>query len=151
MTRPNNLIISMAAAARMLGQQIKRFEIWAHVVFVIPATGRARFMSKRAFYQHFAEFRQQSARGLRVLAQWGSQFEILNPGNGKIRNVHITSDNRVFCGCEDYRNQIDFLGRGVCKHGYRALQALGFNYLSDYINSPARQNLTTLVNNGGKR
>lgn len=149
MIRPQHFIISMSAAARILGQQIQRFEIWASVVFVIPARGRARFMSKKAFYRHFAEFRQQSARSLEVFAQWGSKFEIVNPANGKIRNVHITSDNRVFCGCDDYRNQIDFLGRGVCKHGYRALQALGFNSLSDYISSPARQRLTNLVNSGG--
>jgi hypothetical protein len=39
----------------------------------------------------------------------------------------------VFCTCDDFNNQLEFWGRGCCKHGYAVLAHLGFGSLRDYM------------------
>jgi len=147
------LVYSRAAAARILGvpvEQIRRVEVWPFVVLVIPHRGfglRPRFVSKQTFRTHFVEFRRQSARDLLVITQRGSEFTVLNPANSNQYQV-VVGTSGIKCGCEDYHNQLRFLGRGCCKHCYRVLFHLGFQTLKDYVNSKAAERLRVVLNSG---
>jgi hypothetical protein len=147
------LVYSRAAAARVLGvpvEQIRRVEVWPFVVLVIPHKGfglRPRFVSKQTFRTHFVEFRRQSARDLLVITQRGSEFTVLNPANSNQYQV-VVGTSGIKCGCEDYHNQLRFLGRGCCKHCYRVLFHLGFQTLKDYVNSKAAERLRVVLNSG---
>jgi len=147
------LVYSRAAAARILGvpvEQIRRVEVWPFVVLVIPHRGfglRPRFVSKQTFRTHFVEFRRQSAKDLLVITQRGSEFTVLNPANSNQYTVTVGTSS-IKCTCEDYHNQLRFLGRGCCKHCYRVLFHLGFSRLSDYVNSKAAERLRIVLNSG---
>jgi len=147
------LLYSRAAAARILGvpvEQIRRVEVWPRVVLVVPHKGyglRPRFVSQRVFKEHFVEFRREAARNLLVAAQSGAEFTVLNPSNGHQYKV-VVGTASVKCECEDYKNQIHYLGRGCCKHCYRVLFHLGFQTLKDYVNSKAAERLRVLLNSG---
>jgi len=147
------LVYSRAAAARILGvpvEQIRRVEVWPRVVLVVPHKGyglRPRFVSQRVFKENFVEFRRQSAKDLLVIAQRGSQFTVLNPGNDHQYQV-VVGTASVKCECEDYKNQVHYLGRGCCKHCYRVLFHLGFQTLKDYVNSKAAERLRVVLNSG---
>jgi len=147
------LLYSRSAAARVLGvpvEQIRRVEVWVHVVLVVPHKGyrlRPRFVSKRVFKEHFVQFRREAARELLVVAQHGSEFTVLNPSNDHQYKVVVGTSN-VKCSCEDYHNQLRFLGRGCCKHSYRVLFHLGFKSLAEYVNSQAAQRLRAVLNSG---
>ena len=147
------LVYSRAAAARIWGipvEQIRRVEVWPRVVLVIPHRGfglRPRFVSKQTFKVHFVEFRREAARNLLVVAQSGAEFTVLNPSNGHQHQV-VVGTASIKCECEDYKNQIRYLGKACCKHAYRALYHLGFSRLSDYIKSQAAQRLRAVLNSG---
>ena len=147
------LVYSRAAAARILGvpvEQIRRVEVWPFVVLVIPQRGfglRPRFVSKQTFRTHFVEFRRQSAKDLLVITQRGSEFTVLNPANSNQYTVTVGTSS-IKCTCEDYHNQLRFLGRGCCKHCYRVLFHLGFQTLKDYVNSKAADRLRVVLNSG---
>jgi hypothetical protein len=147
------LVYSRAAAARILGvpvEQIRRVEVWPFVVLVIPHRGfglRPRFVSKRVFKENFVEFRRQSAKDLLVITQRGSEFTVLNPANSNQYTVTVGTSS-IKCTCEDYHNQLRFLGRGCCKHCYRVLFHLGFQTLKDYVNSKAAERLRVVLNSG---
>ena len=147
------LVYSRAAAARIWGipvEQIRRVEVWPRVVLVIPHRGfglRPRFVSKQTFKVHFVEFRREAARNLLVVAQSGAEFTVLNPANSNQYQV-VVGTSGIKCGCEDYHNQLRFLGRGCCKHCYRVLFHLGFQTLKDYVNSKAAERLRVVLNSG---
>jgi len=147
------LLYSRAAAARILGvpvEQIRRVEIWPFVILVIPHKGyglRPRFMSKKTFIFHFAEWRRQAAQELLVVGQRGAEFTVLNPSNGNQYRV-VAGTASVKCSCEDYRNQINLLGKACCKHCYRVLFHLGFRTLKDYVQSKAMERLRAVLNSG---
>jgi len=147
------LLYSRSAAARILGvpiERIRRVEVWAFIVLVVPHKGfglRPRFISKKTFRTHFVEFRKEAARGLLVVSQHGAEFQVLNPENNNLYKV-VAGGNSIKCTCEDYRNQIQFLGKACCKHAYRVLFHLGFKSLSDYVKSQAMTRLRALLNSG---
>ena len=71
MINATNFVYSKAAAARILGIKVyarrkrscdARFEIWYKVCFVVVKGQRPTFISKKAFRQHFVDWRiEQSA------------------------------------------------------------------------------------------
>lgn len=136
MINATSLIYSKSAIARIEGvspRDVVRFEVWAKVVFVIIRGRRPRFYSKKAFKQHFAAHRKQQAKELctsRVKNNW---FRAINPKKGTAYDVYALQD-AIDCTCEDYANQIRFLKKGCCKHGYAVLLfELGFTTLADYV------------------
>jgi hypothetical protein len=135
-----NLIYSASAAARILGIIYGHSRIvvreWCAVVWVWVPGHRPRFMSKTAFKRHFVERRKAAARALQVTQH------LMNPNAFTVRNEDKGSTYIVqkvpaglTCECEDYRNQVQFLGHGCCKHNYAVLNHLGFNSLSSYLNA----------------
>jgi hypothetical protein len=137
MVTRENLVFSISAARRLLGVaqgvsiQIREF---FKVVWVWVKGKRPTFVSKRAFKQHFVDRRRAAARAL-TATQWIDQpkyFTVRNESKNSIYQLEAFPD-RIECDCEDYRNQIEFLGRGCCKHGYAVLNTLGFRSLGHYI------------------
>jgi hypothetical protein len=79
------------------------------------------------------EHRKAQAEDLEV-TDWlrdPPRFTVTNPETESHHLVTCLPD-RVVCNCEDYHWQIEFFGRGCCKHGYAALAYLGYDSLGDY-------------------
>ena len=132
-----NFVYSKAAAARILGIKvfvIARFEIWHKVCFVHVRGQRPTFMSKKAFKQHFVDWRIQQGRLMCVSQVNQEHFRVINPRNSNAYSVFVYADS-FDCECHDYQNQITIFGgdKACCKHAYGVLTWLGFNRLSDYI------------------
>lgn len=136
MISAKNFIYSKAAIARMENVSLRdvvRFEVWAKVVFVIIRGRRPRFYSKKAFKLHFVEHRKEQARELCTNRVKGNWFRAVNPRKGTAYDVYALQEG-IDCTCEDYSNQIRFLKKGCCKHGYAVLMYhLGFSSLADYV------------------
>ncbi len=132
-----NILYSAAAVRRLLGLsssakvELKEF---ARVIWVWVKSKRPTFISKAQFKIHFAEWRKAQARGLKVT----ERLDILN--HYTVRNLYKDTayvvekrPDGMFCTCDDLNNQLEFFGKGCCKHGYAVLNKLGFGSLYEYI------------------
>lgn len=130
------LIFNLASIARLSGKPeaaIDRFEVWEKVVFVVFSKGHGRptFLSVQAFYKCFVKDRQERSKTIEVTQNpFADRIYTARNPNGHTYAV-ILSD-RAECQCRDYREQINFLGRGMCKHGYAVLNHLGFSSLTEW-------------------
>ena len=114
--------------------QVMRVQKFAFVAWVWVRGQRPRFVSLSAFKQAFVLRRMKAARPLKA-EQWAevpAWFTVRNEEKGSSYPVELGSAGPV-CECEDYRNQQAFFGKGVCKHGYAVLQALGYGSLAGYL------------------
>ena len=133
-----NLFFNLASVARIAEapiDSIDRFEVWESLVAVVFKKGwglRPKFLSKKAFYSSFVEDRKARSRLIEVTP---------NPFANRVYTARNTTSNHSYtvivsdaieCQCADYRSQVEFIGRGVCKHGYAVLRSLGFSSLSDF-------------------
>jgi hypothetical protein len=138
-----NLIYSAAAVRRMVGDafSVVRVEKWWKVCLVVFKGCRPRFMSRQAFLKHFVEWRKAQARALKVTQHidQGSRFSVRNEAKNSSYLVDCSGFGLV-CTCEDFHNQMQFWGKGCCKHGYAVLAHLGFDSLQNYL---------TALGNGG--
>ncbi len=135
MINPKNFVFSKAAAARILGvakKAVARFEVWYKVIFVIVEGRRPTFISKSKFKQHFVDWRKDRSQRLQVSRFKDNHFRVINIRKGSIYNVFVYQDG-LDCQCEDFRNQVNILGRACCKHAYSVLNSLGFSSLNEYI------------------
>jgi hypothetical protein len=136
MVTSQNILYSASAIARIfnvaIGAVIK-FEVWATGIWVYVKGMRPRLVSFRAFKQHFVDRRRSQAQSLQV-------FRSSMVGGYVVRNPHKDSQyivtptkQSIECACDDYQNQVQFFGRGCCKHGYAVLAQLGFTDLRSYV------------------
>lgn len=135
MVSKSNLVFSKAAASRILGVPktlIAGFKRFFRVCWVWVCGSRPRFISKKLFLQHFAEHRQQQGRELPV-QQWPNMPNWYEVGGQNNNYPVVIESTGPECACEDYKNQIAILGKGVCKHGYAVLLSLGYCTLRDYL------------------
>jgi hypothetical protein len=133
MTTREKLIYSKTAASRMLNclpHQVS-IEVWDKIVLAKAKGRRPRFISKRAFQQHFVEIRKQKAVDVVLYQKSDIEWFAQSPDSKTYHNVEIKSD-RIHCTCEDYRNQQQILGNACCKHIYCLLFQNGFDSLRDY-------------------
>ena len=141
MINRKNFLYSKAAAARLLGvkvNEIAKLEIWAYVCFVHVKGKRPTFISKKAFKQHFVDFRIENSKFLCVTQASSVWFRVVNPKKNTAYSVWAFADG-LDCECEDYKNQVMFFnGKACCKHCYAVLSWLGYNRLSHYISAHAR-------------
>ena len=142
MINKTNFLYSKAAAARIIGVNvyaIETFEVWAYVCFVHVKGKRPTFISKKAFKQHFVDWRIQQSKWLCVAQVDREHFRVINPKNNNAYSIWLFEDG-LDCECEDYKNQVMIFnnGKACCKHGYGVLAWLGYNRLSDYISAQAR-------------
>lgn len=135
MINATSLIYSKSAIARIEGispKDVVRFEVWAKVVFVIVRGRRPRFYSKKLFKSHFVNRRREQAYSVEISRVKGNWYRAENLKKGTTYDVYALKD-AIDCTCEDYSNQIRFLKKGCCKHGYAVLLHLGFSSLADYV------------------
>lgn len=135
MINSNNFVYSKAAAARILGidaYEITRFEVWAYVCFVHVRGHRPTFISKKAFRQHFVEWRKEQAKTLCVSRIADNHYRVVNPKKSTVYSVWLFQEG-LDCECEDYRNQVLILGKACCKHCYTVLEWLKFESLTEYV------------------
>lgn len=138
MVTNSNLVYSSSAAARILGIVYqKRIVVkeWFSVVWVWVQGYRPRFVSKSAFKQHFVNWRKAAARALAVIPWHDDKtYTVTNYKKGSRYNVRCHKD-MITCNCDDYQNQLKFLGKGCCKHGYAVLNHLGHSSLESYLSA----------------
>lgn len=131
-----SLVYSAAAVRRMIGDRfpVVRVEKWWKVCLVVFKGCRPRFMSRQVFLKHFVEWRKAQARALQVTQRLdaSNQFTVRNESKNSVYIVQAMPSGLV-CECEDYSNQIQFWGKGCCKHGYAVLAHLGFGSLQHYL------------------
>jgi hypothetical protein len=133
MTTREKLIYSKTAASRMLNclpHQVS-IEVWDKIVLAKAKGRRPRFISKRAFQQHFVDIRKQKAVDVTLYQQSATEWLAQSPDSKTYHNIEI-SNHRITCTCEDYRNQQQILGNACCKHIYSLLLQNGFNSLRDF-------------------
>jgi hypothetical protein len=139
MVTSSNILYSVSAVKRLLGlgdRTLVKIQEFAKVVWVWVKGKRPTFISKKAFKQHFVDRRKAQARGLVVSrnAYQSCSYSVRNEAKDSIYTV-VLGAKAIACECEDYRNQTEFFGHGVCKHGYAVLAQLGYSSLKDYINN----------------
>jgi hypothetical protein len=139
MVTRSNILYSVSAVKRLLGlgdRVFVKIQEFANVVWVWVKGKRPTFISKKAFKQHFVDRRKAQANGLVVTqnVNCNATFTVKNETKGNSYQTAIY-ETAIACECEDYQNQKEFFGRGVCKHGYAVLAHLGFSSLKDYISS----------------
>lgn len=133
----SNILFSAAAVRRLLGlsQSAKvQIQVWAKVVWVWVKGKRPTFLSKQAFKSHFVEWRKRQARDLTVTKRLdlANHYTVRNEAKDSVYILEARADG-LFCTCDDFNNQLEFFGRGCCKHGYALLARFGFESLSEYI------------------
>ena len=144
-----NLLYSVSAVRRILGlSALVPVEIheFASVIWVWVKGRRPTFISKAAFKVHFIEHRKAQARALLVTRHLYDQnfFNVRNEAKNSVYTVEAQAKT-LLCQCEDYRNQIQFLGQACCKHGYAVLNYLGFSSLRDYIDRQVNNHANSLA------
>lgn len=133
MVNRNNIVYSIAAAQRILNIKTGLYQVqeWTHVVWV-HGKNFCRFISKKLFKKHFADRRRAEAQNIDLLIDSQDDRHFTAMGSNGVYQIH-THDVGIKCTCEDYKNQIRIIGKGVCKHGYAVLNHLGFDSLADYL------------------
>jgi len=132
-----NILYSVSAVKRLLGLGDRiavKIQEFSFVIWVWVKGQRPTFISKKAFKQHFVDRRKTQARGLVVTrnAYQSCSYSVRNEAKNSIYKV-VLGATAIACECEDYRNQTEFFGRGVCKHGYAVLAQIGYSSLKDYL------------------
>lgn len=133
------MLYTKAAALRILkiATKVESVKVLKNCVQVTYKTAHGRcstFLSKTVFKQNFVSDRKAAATALICSEVMQGCWKVGNPQNGNVYDVWL-SVRSVDCGCEDYRQQIDTIGKGICKHGYRVLTELGIDSLAEYIQS----------------
>lgn len=133
------MIFSLASVSRIANvptHLIDRFEIWEKVVFVVFQKGHRlspQFLSKKEFFTSFVDARKAKSRSIVITKNAFNEglYTARNTTNGHTYQLTCT-DNNIACQCKDYKDQIDLMGRGCCKHGYALLNLLGFTSLIEW-------------------
>lgn len=132
-----NIMFSKAAAARIMGcaaGQVVRVQKFAFVAWVWARGQRPRFVSLSLFKAAFVQRRMRAGAELKA-ERWADVphwFTVRNEKKNSSYPVVVGKAGPV-CRCEDYKNQQQFFGKGVCKHGYAVLRELGFGSLAGFL------------------
>jgi hypothetical protein len=137
MVTATSILFSAAAVRRLLGvsQSVKvQIQVWAKVIWVWIKGKRPTLISKALFKTHFVEWRKRQARDLTVTKRLdlANHYTVRNEIKDTAYILEARADG-LFCTCDDFNNQLEFFGRGCCKHGYAVLVRFGFGSLSEYI------------------
>ncbi|MFM7447641.1 MAG: SWIM zinc finger family protein [Leptolyngbyaceae cyanobacterium] len=132
------LLYSKSAAARLLSvdlEEILDLQVWGTGIWVNIDGQRPRILSKKAFKQHFVDWRKAAARSLLVTPQVFARntYTVRNETKETRYEVQLLGD-RVTCTCEDFTKQQVFK-QGCCKHLYAALKFCGYGSLAEYLNA----------------
>jgi len=131
-TSASQLVYSLSAARRITGLPVQQLRIFSNAVWIQAEGDRPTFLSKKTFKRHFADWRRSRARALTVTSRIDGGFTVRNETKGTTYLIDCRVDG-VFCNCDDFNNQLEFLGHGCCKHGYAVLAYLGCGSLTEYL------------------
>lgn len=132
------LLYSVSAVRRLLGLAAGvsiRIQKFFYVIWVHVAGRRPTFISKSVFKAHFIEHRKAAAKALAVTKDVLQQhiYSVRNESKGTAYQISISSGQPI-CGCDDFKNQLQFLsGLACCKHAYAVLGHLGYGSLREYL------------------
>jgi len=113
------LVISRSLLSRLLGCRIKKIEVWAYVVWVLPERGSPRFVSRNHIWNGFHEIRKKEAQVLSVHPPRHSSELALVVNACNSFSFSILSENgHPVCECIDFQRQREVLGveHSACKH-----------------------------------
>ena len=133
-----NLFFNLASVARIAEApvtSIDRFEVWEKVTMCVFKKGlgmRPRFLSNMLFYSTFVEDRKSRSKTIQVTPNAFADRIYTARNESNDHTYTVIAAESMECQCADYRNQIAFIGKGCCKHGYAVLKSLGFSSLSDW-------------------
>lgn len=127
------MIYNRSNIARTLNAVVRSIakiqEFWK-VCLVVVTGQRATFVSKKLVRAAFVNFRKEGARKVVIARTAADTFRAV--GRDDVYTVTATA-TAIECECQDYKNQLEQFGKGVCKHGYRALGILGYDSLTSYL------------------
>jgi len=125
------IMYNVAATRRILNlppnAQVK-IQIWDKVIWVHVKGKRPTFLSKKLYHDHFAQFRREGAKGVKISFVDGFKAQ----GVKEVYDLD-PQDTHIECGCQDFAFQKEAWGRGCCKHGYALLGMFGYSSLQDYV------------------
>lgn len=133
---------SIRTASKITGRIVKKLEVWARVIYVGFENSQTRFISKKDFWELFHQSRKQRAENLYISHCRENLFQV----EGTSRPYYFVEleKNGVWCECEDYKNQKSAnIHHPICKHGWRTLNYVGCDSLTDYIKSSKYYSLKT--------
>lgn len=140
----NNLIITQAAAARILSKRwgyrvdpwMIVMEPWACGIRCRVPNHRPIILSRKAFTEDFADYRKEGAKSCRVeapLPGYPAQYRVKSRSrDGRYHSVWLSGSVQT-CSCEDYRRQKEAWGKGCCSHLIAVIDYLGFNSFSEAV------------------
>lgn len=132
----NKLLFSKTATARILNVErfmIERIQVWDKTIWVKMRGEKPQLISQNIYFNHFVTYRQKNSTNLIAIKEDTAKWQVINPQKETWNIVNLVGD-RLTCTCEDYKNQINILKRGCCKHCYKVLNEIGCHSLSDYVN-----------------
>lgn len=129
----NTYIFSKVAAQAIIGHEVDKVEVWAHVVEVFPKGRSPIFVSKRKFYEYFANSRRE--RGQALKAQRVANGWLVPSGRVQDRNYLVEAHRanalvpELVCNCFDYGIQfeLEITQHPCCKHCYSVLDTFGYD------------------------
>jgi len=135
----DSFVFTRTACGHILGGVCQRLEVWANCVWaVVLVNGKklVRFISKRRFFQWFAESRKQRSYGIPVTQNVfdKTKFTARSSRGEELYNLQALRGG-IICDCDDFKNQMSLFGerRKLCKHGYAVLNRLGYGSLQQYL------------------
>ena len=138
--RLESYIYNASSATRITGRECLGVIVFkgcntVNVLFKKGQGLRPRFMSKDIFKQHFAEYRKQAGRFVKV--EYSPLTGIFHAQSA--RNMHKVYQVELFpekvtCNCGDWKKQEELgISTPMCKHAYAALDLIGCSSLKDYV------------------
>ena len=125
------IMYNLAVTRRILNlptnAQVK-IQIWHKVIWVHVKGQRPTFLSKKLFHEHFAQFRREGAKAVKIYFANGFKAQ----GTKEVYDL-TPNDTHIECGCQDFANQKEAWGKGCCKHGYALLGMFGYSSLQEYV------------------
>jgi SWIM zinc finger len=115
-----NILYSQTATERLFGKGARLLSIFKKVILIWIAGQRPMFISKKVFHQHFKDRRIEASKSLEV-AKCQGYYAVKNPVKDSFYLVSPLENGEYSCTCEDYKNQLNFWGKGRCKHIYAVI------------------------------
>ncbi len=111
---------SKAAIARILGcriADIRRFEVWEHVCFVVLSGRRPTLIGFKAFQQDHLALRLRGAASVEVIESQDNHFGVFSH---KTEKIYIVDTHVGSCTCPDWEFQLQKgFETPTCKHMIR--------------------------------
>ncbi|TAN83535.1 MAG: hypothetical protein EYR95_18530 [Phormidium sp. SL48-SHIP] len=138
MKNPNlYYIYSKSAAQRIFDAEVKKVQIFHNCILVVFNKGQGlkpKFVAKRVFKAHFAEYRKASAR--QVFVSYKPIYGYFRAPSSNLQESYRIElfPRHLKCSCADWRTQEEIgIKSPMCKHAYAVLDYIGNTSLADYI------------------